>query len=387
MAKFAEVHVIQNLPPSSLNRDEDGRPKSTWFGGVERLRISSQAQKRAMRGFFREFSLLSPEELAVRTRKVGELLDGALGGLAQEERRKLLKGLLAALNLKLKKEDGSFWSEYMLFLSNEEVQRLADIALRYREAFLALGESLEEDGDKEGRGKGKGKKEGQAKAREVLPPEARRELAEAMRSINLELALFGRMVADQKDYDIGGTLGVNHAVGTTMDPIEEDYFVAVDDLAKEGEAQVGMIESRGFAAGTVYRYAVLDLGELERLVGKERALLGLRAVLQSFPFALPKGGWRSFAHLAPPEVVLVRMGRGLPWDLSVAFASPVDPRGEDPALASAKRLLSRWQAFEKRYGPAKDEWKKGVSVFDLAFPLAENFSDLVEEAVAWAAKL
>jgi hypothetical protein len=102
---------------------------------------------------------------------------------------------------------------------------------------------------------------------------------------------------------------------------------------------------------------------------------------------LPKGGWRSFAHLAPPEVVLVRMGRGLPWDLSVAFASPVDPRGEDPALASAKRLLSRWQAFEKRYGPAKDEWKKGVSVFDLAFPLAENFSDLVEEAVAWAAKL
>jgi CRISPR system Cascade subunit CasC len=387
MAKFAEIHVIQNLPPSSLNRDEDGRPKSVWYGGVERLRISSQAQKRAMRGFFREFSLLSPEELAVRTRKVGELLEGALGGLKQEERRKLLKGLLAALNLKLKKEDGSFWSEYMLFLSNEEVQRLAEIALRYREAFLALGESLEGDGSKEGPGKGKGKKESQAKAREVLPPEARRELAEAVKSTNLELALFGRMVADQKDYDIGGTLGVNHAVGTTTDPIEEDYFVAVDDLAKEGEAQVGMIESRGFAAGTVYRYALLDLGELERLVGKERALLGLRAVLQSFPFALPKGGWRSFAHLAPPEVVLVRLGRGLPWDLSVAFAAPVDPRGEDPALASAKRLLSRWQLFERLYGPAQNEWKKGVSVFDLAFPLAEDFSGLVEEAVAWAARL
>jgi CRISPR system Cascade subunit CasC len=387
MAKFAEIHVIQNLPPSSLNRDEDGRPKSTWYGGVERLRISSQAQKRAMRNFFREFSLLSPEERAVRTRKVGELLEGALGGLAHEERRKVLKGLLAALNLKLKKEDGAFQTEYMLFLSDEEVQRLAGVALRYRGAFLALGESLEGDEGKEGRGKGKGKKEGQAKAREVLPPEARRELAEVVGTKNLELALFGRMVADQKDYDVAGALGVNHAVGTTPDPIEEDYFVAVDDLAKPGEAQVGMIESRGFAAGTVYRYAVLDLEELENHVGKERALLGLRAVLHSFPLALPKGGWRAFAHQAPPEVVLVRLGRGLPWDLATAFASPVDPKGEDPALASAKRLVARWHLFEKVYGPAQDEWKKGVSLFELDFPLAENFPSLVEEAVAWAARL
>ncbi len=385
MAKFAEIHVIQNLPPSSMNRDEDGRPKSTWYGGVERLRISSQAQKRAMRSFFREFSLLSPEERAVRTRKVGELLDEALGGLAQEEKRKLLKGLLASLNLKLKREDGAFRSEYMLFLSNEEIQRLAGIALRYRKAFLALGEGLEEGESKEGRGKGK--KEGQAKAKEVLPPEARRELAEALGAKNLELALFGRMVADQKDYDVEGALGVSHALGTTTDPIEEDYFVAVDDLAKGGEAQVGMIESRGFAAGTVYRYAVLDLDELENHVGKERALLGLRAVLHSFPLALPKGGWRAFAHQAPPEVVLVRLGRGLPWDLATAFASPVDPKGEDPALASARRLIGRWQLFERLYGPAQDEWKKGVSLFDLPFPLAEDFSGLVEEAVAWAAKL
>jgi CRISPR system Cascade subunit CasC len=386
MAKFAEIHVIQNLPPSSLNRDEDGRPKSLWYGGVERLRISSQAQKRAMRSLFRDLARLSPEELAVRTRKVGELLDGALVGLTQEEKRKLLKGLLAALNLRLKDEE-SLQSEYLLFLSNQEVGRLAEIALRHREAFLALGESLEADQGQEGRGRGKGKKEGQAKAREVLPPEVRRELKEAMGAVNLELALFGRMVADQKDYDVEGTLAVAHAVGTTLDPIEEDYFVAVDDLAKAGEAQVGMIESRGFAAGTVYRYAVLDLGELEGLVGKERALLGLRAVLQTFPLALPRGGRRAFAHEGPPEVVLVRLGRGLPWDLATSFASPVDPRGEDPALASAKRLIARWRLFEKVYGPAQDEWKKGVSVFDLPFPLAETFSDLVEEAVAWAGNL
>jgi hypothetical protein len=83
------------------------------------------------------------------------------------------------LNLKLKKEEG-LHTEYMLFLSSEEVRRLAGVALRHREAFLALGEGLEEDEAKEGRGRGKGKKEGQAKAKEVLPPKVRRELAEAL---------------------------------------------------------------------------------------------------------------------------------------------------------------------------------------------------------------
>jgi CRISPR system Cascade subunit CasC len=387
VAKIAEVHVVQNLPPSSLNRDEDGRPKSVWYGGVERLRISSQAQKRAMRLLFRDLSLVPPEERAVRTRKVGELLEEALGGLVPEERRRLVKGVLAALSLRLKNEEG-LQTEYMLFLSSEEVRRLAGVALRHREAFLALGEGLEGDEGKEGRGKGKSKKEGQAKAKEVLSPEARRELAEALGTVSLELALFGRMMADQKDHDVEGALAVAHAVGTTADPIEEDYFVGVDDLAKPGEAQVAMIESRGYASGTVYRYAVLDLGELEALVGKERALLGLKAFLQTFPLALPRAGRRAFAHEGPPEVVLVRLGRGLPRNLARAFALPVEPRGEDPALASAKRLLAYWERLDRVYGPLEEEWKGGVSLFDgLPFPLAENFPRLAEEAAAWAAKL
>jgi CRISPR system Cascade subunit CasC len=334
-----------------------------------------------MRLLFRDLSLVPPEERAVRTRKVGELLEETLGSLAPEEKRRLVKGLLAALNLKLKKEEG-LQTEYMLFLSSEEVRRLAGVALRYREAFLALGEGLEENEGKEGRGKGKSKKEGQAKAK------ARRELAEALGTVSLELALFGRMMADQKDHDVEGALAVAHAVGTTADPIEEDYFVGVDDLAKPGEAQVAMIESRGYASGTVYRYAVLDLGELEALVGKERALLGLKAFLQTFPLALPRAGRRAFAHEGPPEVVLVRLGRGLPRNLARAFALPVDPKGEDPALASAKRLLAYWERLDRVYGPLEEEWKGGVSLFDgLPFPLAESFPRLAEEAAAWAAKL
>lgn len=46
---FIELHIIQNFPPSNLNRDDVGQPKSTDFGGVPRARVSSQCLKRAIR--------------------------------------------------------------------------------------------------------------------------------------------------------------------------------------------------------------------------------------------------------------------------------------------------------------------------------------------------
>ena len=46
---FIELHIIQNFPPSNLNRDDTGQPKGTDFGGMPRARISSQSLKRSIR--------------------------------------------------------------------------------------------------------------------------------------------------------------------------------------------------------------------------------------------------------------------------------------------------------------------------------------------------
>ena len=45
MSHFVQLHLLTFYPPSNLNRDDTGRPKSAVIGGVERLRISSQAIK------------------------------------------------------------------------------------------------------------------------------------------------------------------------------------------------------------------------------------------------------------------------------------------------------------------------------------------------------
>ena len=51
---YIDFHVIQTVPPSCVNRDDTGSPKTAMYGGVMRARVSSQAWKRAMRQMFKE---------------------------------------------------------------------------------------------------------------------------------------------------------------------------------------------------------------------------------------------------------------------------------------------------------------------------------------------
>ena len=49
---YLDIHAIQTLPPSNVNRDDTGSPKTAIYGGVRRARVSSQSWKRAMRQYF-----------------------------------------------------------------------------------------------------------------------------------------------------------------------------------------------------------------------------------------------------------------------------------------------------------------------------------------------
>ena len=51
---YVDLHVLQTVPPSCVNRDDTGSPKTAVYGGVTRARVSSQAWKHAMRLRFRE---------------------------------------------------------------------------------------------------------------------------------------------------------------------------------------------------------------------------------------------------------------------------------------------------------------------------------------------
>lgn len=72
---YVDLHVLQTVPPSCVNRDDTGSPKTAIYGGVTRARVSSQAWKHAMRERFKE--LLTDADMnavAYRTKKVFDLL-------------------------------------------------------------------------------------------------------------------------------------------------------------------------------------------------------------------------------------------------------------------------------------------------------------------------
>ena len=40
---YVDFHILQTVPPSCINRDDTGSPKTAVYGGVLRARVSSQA--------------------------------------------------------------------------------------------------------------------------------------------------------------------------------------------------------------------------------------------------------------------------------------------------------------------------------------------------------
>ncbi len=66
---YVDVHVLQTVPPSNLNRDDAGAPKQAVYGGARRARVSSQAWKRATRKSFGQADSGVDLSLGTRTRR------------------------------------------------------------------------------------------------------------------------------------------------------------------------------------------------------------------------------------------------------------------------------------------------------------------------------
>ena len=63
---YVDFHVLQTVPPSCVNRDDTGSPKTAVYGGATRARVSSQAWKHAIREMFKDEYMLNAEDIGSR---------------------------------------------------------------------------------------------------------------------------------------------------------------------------------------------------------------------------------------------------------------------------------------------------------------------------------
>lgn len=293
-----DIHILQTVPPSNINRDDTGSPKTATYGGVRRARVSSQAWKRATRTAFG--NQLDSTELGVRTKRVVEWLAKEITSRAPELGKRAEQ--LAAetmrqvgIEVKAPKKDAAEQVGYLLFLSRRQVENLAAAAV----------EAAGADDVKKA-----------LKAANVK--------AIANRDHSVDIALFGRMVADQADINVDAAAQVAHAISVHPVETEFDYFTAVDDRNTDEETGAGMIGTVEFNSSTLYRYATVDANRLaDNLGSTEATSRAVEAFVTAFVRSMPTGKQTTFANRTLPEAVVVQVRDSQPINLVGAFENPV----------------------------------------------------------------
>lgn len=349
MKTLIEIHVLQNFAPSNLNRDDTGAPKDAFFGGTRRGRVSSQCAKRAVRQYFDEKvreGVFGADDLAVRTKRVYLAIADALAGKRLPEEA-VKKAQTALTYVKLKAADGGK-TQYLLFLGQREIAALANAIDEHWDVIIEAEEPQAEE--QAGKKKTKSKKDAAGSA-----PKEVKDRIEAIFSGGkaVDLALFGRMLADMPEKNQHAACQVAHALSTHAVEREFDFYTAVDDLKPEDTAGADMMGTVEFNSACYYRYAVVDWEKLlANLQGDaDLATKGLHTFLQGFVLAEPTGKQNSFAAHNPPEFVAVSVCRNAaPQNLANAFETAIHARREESLTRkSAEALVAKANALEKAY--------------------------------------
>ena len=307
MTTFIQLHILTAYPPANLNRDDTGKPKTAQFGGAERLRVSSQALKRAWRTSA-EFKQALDGHIGERTQRLGDEIEKHLRGKGTDEAKAcdIARQIAKRFGkLKPEKDDHPARIEQLAFVSPEE--RTEAFALAER---LAAGESVDV-----------GK-------------------AELLRKDDtaVDIAMFGRMLADDPEFNRDAAVQVAHAITTHRTVVEDDYYTAVDDLKGPTEdAGAGFIGEAGFGSGVFYIYACIDRDLLVRNLGGDADLAerGIAALIRAAATVSPRGKQASFASRARASYLLAERGEEAPRTLAAAFLKPV--RGDDLLAESVSR--------------------------------------------------
>lgn len=309
---YLDIHAIQNLPPSNINRDDTGSPKTAQYGGVTRTRVSSQSWKRAIREYFNSNS--QEANVGVRTLDIVKYLAEKIlekdPSLNMDQAMDLADEIINLAGIKTKDKR----AKALFFLGNDQAEDLAKAAI-----------------------------EG------VKDPKVLKEILRDNPAV--DIALFGRMVADDPSLNEDASCQVAHAISTHAIENEFDFFTAVDDLAPEDNAGAGMLGTVEFNSSTIYRYANIALHELvHQLADKESTLAASKLFIEAFAKSLPTGKINTFANQTLPQFLAVTLRTDRPVNLVSAFEEPIKSN-TGYGKESIKKLAEEYKKAEKFSDP------------------------------------
>lgn len=321
---FVNFHILISHSPSCLNRDDMNMQKSAIFGGKRRVRVSSQSLKRTMRKSpYYEQHL---GEATIRTKHLSELKERLIQKLQERFDAALIVKTLTLLSGKDLNTEVAVEGDAVAPWAVEEIAWFCEQVKKSEEQKLddkAIAKQLKEQ-------------------------------IEAMRRAlvgGLDIALSGRMATSGLLSELGkvdGALAVAHVITTHTVDADIDWFTAVDDLQELGS---GHLDTQEFSSGVFYRYASLNIPQLQKNLGnapREKALEVASHILHLMATVVPSAKQQSFAAHNLAELAMVSFA-DIPVSLANAFEEPVKaaPGFIKPSI---KALHDYWQGVHAGYG-------------------------------------
>ena len=339
---YVDFHILQTVPPSCINRDDTGSPKTAVYGGVLRARVSSQAWKHAMRAAFAENAQL---DVGKRTKKAAELVKEQILVLDPEQKKadKMAKEALKYVGIKSDDKKGT---DALIFISSAQAKALAE---------LVVGGCTKDE-----------------------------EYEEALiKNPSADMVLFGRMVAQKASLNYDAAAQVAHSISTHAVQNEYDYFTAMDDCQAEDNAGAGHLGTVEYNSSTLYRYATVNVMELAGRLGAAQAAETVRAFGEAFLFSMPTGKQNTFANRTLPDAVYVTLREDQPVNLCGAFERAV-PRSAQGYAAPSKAALAQYaqQMYSSFAEAPAQSFTVGRGLEELApAQTAKAMLDALEKAV------
>ncbi|MEV2279147.1 type I-E CRISPR-associated protein Cas7/Cse4/CasC [Nocardiopsis sp. NPDC049922] len=342
--RFVNIHILQAMPFSNLNRDDMGAPKDLSYGGTRRVRVSSQCYKRSTR---KELQAGAPDmDFGERSRQHGRVIAEELTNkhdwpeltariaaqdmikpLGEKEKGGASEGSqdkdTSTKRAKKGKADNTdpiaaMDTSVLLYLNKSDLDRFIALAQANREIYQKAADQAT---DTEQTPRVQRSKSEKNKWERTL-------LHVLKEHTGAGLALFGRMIAALPEGRIDGASQVAHAFTTHTAKLEVDYFTAVDDIATgKASAGSGHLDTAEYAGGVFYRYATLDIEELAESLTAAADVARLAGMfVQAFALAVPSGKRTSTAPHTLPALAYVSLRSDRPVNLAAAFETPVEKR-------------------------------------------------------------
>ncbi|MGQ0391694.1 type I-E CRISPR-associated protein Cas7/Cse4/CasC [Raoultella ornithinolytica] len=315
MTTFIQLHLLTAYPAANLNRDDTGAPKTVVIGGATRLRISSQSLKRAWRT-----SELFEQSLAgnigIRSGRIAReaaqiLIESGIETKKAVEYVQKIASCFGKVKTDKKAKD---------LLTNAETEQLAHISPAEFEAVKQLAHRLAEE------------KRAPTDDEIVLLRHDR---------MAVDIAMFGRMLADKPQFNVEAACQVAHAFGVSESVVEDDFFTAVDDLrAASEDAGAGHLGETGFGSALFYTYICIDKDLLVKNLNGNEVLANktLRAFTEAALKVSPTGKQNSFASRAYASWALAEKGTDQPRSLAAAFYESIN--GTNQLEVAVKRITA-----------------------------------------------